>query len=291
MKWEGNSESDNVEDRRGESGGGGGGIGGGHIGVGSVVIALVASYFFGINPLTFLGLMSDGSGPNNGSQQVQTDRPPANDKTTRFVRVVLSDTEKVWDEIFRARGKEYIRPKLDLFTGSIKTACGRGDTVSGPFYCPGDQKVYIDLAFFQTMRDRFQVSSEFAQAYVIAHEIGHHVQNLSGISDKVDQQRREGSEKQANALSVKLELQADCYAGVWAFHANEARGILESGDIEGALKAATAIGDDTLQRQARGSVVPDSFTHGSSEQRVRWFKRGIDTGKLNECNTFTASPL
>ena len=290
MKWEGNSESDNVEDRRGESDSGGG-IGGRHIGLGSVVIALVVSYFFGINPLTVLGLMSGGSGSNDGSQQVQTDRLPTNDKTTRFVRVVLSDTEKVWDDIFRASGKEYIRPKLDLFTGAIKTACGRGDTASGPFYCPSDQKVYIDLAFFQTMRDRFQVSSEFAQAYVIAHEIGHHVQNLSGISDKVDQQRREGSEKQANALSVKLELQADCYAGVWAFHANEARGILESGDIEGALKAATAIGDDTLQRQARGSVVPDSFTHGTSEQRVRWFNRGIETGKFDECNTFAASPL
>ncbi|CAN5724691.1 neutral zinc metallopeptidase [soil metagenome] len=300
MKWEGNRESDNVEDRRGEStsgGGGGGGFSGGRLGIGSVVIALVVSYFFGINPMTVLSLLSGGSAPN--SQTGQSDQAanppsataPANDKTTRFVRTVLADTEDVWGNIFRASGKEYVRPKLDVFTGSIKTACGSGDTASGPFYCPGDQKVYIDLAFFQTMRERFQVSAEFAQAYVIAHEVGHHVQNLSGISDKVDQQRRTSSEKQANALSVKLELQADCFAGVWAFHANQARSILESGDIDAALKAATAIGDDTLQRQARGQVVPDSFTHGSSEQRVRWFKRGIDNGKLNDCNTFGTNQL
>ena len=296
MKWEGNRESDNVEDRRGEStsGGGGGGFGGGRLGIGSVVIALVVSYFFGINPMTVLSLLNGGSAPNSQTGQTANPQPattPANDRTTRFVRTVLADTEDVWGNIFRASGKEYVRPKLDVFTGSIKTACGSGDTASGPFYCPGDQKVYIDLAFFQTMRERFQVSAEFAQAYVIAHEVGHHVQNLSGISDKVDQQRRTSSEKQANALSVKLELQADCFAGVWAFHANQARSILESGDIDAALKAATAIGDDTLQRQARGQVVPDSFTHGSSEQRVRWFKRGIDNGKLNDCNTFGTSQL
>jgi predicted metalloprotease len=253
---------------------------------------LAVSYFLGINPLTVLSIMSGGSGPTSNSQPTrQANTHPADDRTTHFVKTVLADTEDVWGNIFRASGKEYVRPKLDIFTGSIQTACGSGNTASGPFYCPGDQKVYIDLAFFQTMRERFQVSSEFAQAYVIAHEVGHHVQNLSGISDKVDQQRRAASGTQGNALSVKLELQADCFAGVWAFHANQARSILESGDIEGALKAATAIGDDTLQRQARGSVVPDSFTHGSSEQRVRWFKRGIESGKLNDCNTFAASQL
>ncbi|MDO8178377.1 MAG: neutral zinc metallopeptidase [Undibacterium sp.] len=294
MKWEGNRESDNVEDRRGETSntGGRGRFGGGRIGIGSVVIALVVSYLFGINPMTVLSLMSGGSAPDSETQQqAPAQRASATDRTTRFVSVVLADTEDVWGNIFRANGKEYLRPTLTVFTGATATACGRGDTASGPFYCPGDQKVYIDLAFFQTMRERFQVSSEFAQAYVIAHEIGHHVQHLSGISDKIERQRHAASEKQGNALSVKLELQADCFAGVWAFHANQARSILESGDIEGALKAATAIGDDTLQRQARGSVVPDSFTHGSSEQRVRWFKRGIESGKLNECNTFAASQL
>ncbi len=292
MKWEGNRESDNVEDRRGENGSSGGGIGGRHIGIGSVVIALVVAYFFGINPLTVLNIMSGGSAPGSNSQQVgQQNGAPADDRTKLFVKTVLADTEDVWRDIFRASGKEYVRPKLVIFEGSTSTACGRGDTASGPFYCPGDQSVFIDLAFFQTMRDRFQVSSEFAEAYVIAHEVGHHVQHLSGISDKVNQQRHAVSEKQGNALSVKLELQADCFAGVWAFHANQARGILESGDIEGALKAASAIGDDTLQRQSRGSVVPDSFTHGSSEQRVRWFKRGIENGKFNECNTFAAPQL
>ncbi len=294
MKWEGNRESDNVEDRRAEvsDDAGRAGFGGGRLGIGSVVIALVVAYFFGINPLTVLSLMSGGAAPDSQiGQTAPAHKAPASDRTTRFVSVVLADTEDVWGDIFRASGKQYVRPKLDVFTGSIGTACGRGDTASGPFYCPGDQKVYLDLAFFQTMRERFQVSGEFAQAYVIAHEVGHHVQNLSGISDKVEQQRHAVSEKQGNALSVRLELQADCFAGVWAFHANQARSILESGDIEGALKAASAIGDDTLQRQARGQVVPDSFTHGSSEQRVRWFTRGIQSGKLNECNTFAAARL
>ena len=300
MKWEGNRESDNVEDGSDSNafGGGGsrGGFGGGRLGVGSIVIALVVSYFFGINPMTVLNLLSGGSAPSSEAQRPtpthnSTPTTPADDRTKRFIRVVLADTEDVWGDIFRASGKEYIRPKLHEFTGSVNTACGTGDTASGPFYCPGDQKVYLDLAFFQTMRDRFQVSAEFAQAYVIAHEVGHHVQHLSGISDKVDQQRHAVSERQGNALSVKLELQADCFAGVWAFHANQARSIIESGDIDAALKTATAIGDDTLQQQARGHVVPDSFTHGSSEQRVRWFKRGMDNGKLNDCNTFAAGQL
>lgn len=301
MKWEGNRQSDNVEDRRGVAGSDSGrprGISGG-MGIGTIAVALLTAYFLGINPMTVLQLLSEGSGTSasnptshpasqQGRQQTQV---PANDRTTLFVKTVLADTEDVWKNIFSESGKQYKQPKLVLFEEATNTACGRGDTASGPFYCPGDQKVYIDLAFFQTMRERFQVNSEFAQAYVIAHEVGHHIQHLSGISDKVDQQRHAVSEKQGNALSVKLELQADCFAGVWAFHADQARGILESGDIEGALKAATAIGDDTLQRQARGQVVPDSFTHGSSEQRVRWFTRGIQSGKLNECNTFAANRL
>lgn len=285
MKWEGNRESDNVEDRRG-----GGGFGGRSIGLGTIAIALVASYFFGVSPMTVINLLS-GGGQINTSQSVPVQPGASNDPMVKFVATVLADTEDTWGPIFRQSGASYVQPKLVLFSGSTPTACGTGDTASGPFYCPGDQKVYIDLAFFQTMHDRFQVSSDFAQAYVIAHEVGHHVQHLSGIMDKVDKVRRDGSAKQANAISVKLELQADCFAGVWAFHANQERSILETGDVESALKAATAIGDDTLQQQAQGHVVPDSFTHGTSAQRVRWFKRGIDSGQLNNCNTFDAQQL
>ena len=284
MKWEGNRESDNVEDRRG-----GGGFGGRSIGLGTIAIALVASYFFGVSPMTVINLLSGGQVDTSQSASVQPGT--SNDPMVKFVATVLADTEDTWGPIFQQSGSSYVQPKLVLFSGSTPTACGIGDTASGPFYCPGDQKVYIDLAFFETMRERFQVSSDFAQAYVIAHEVGHHVQHISGIMDKVDKARRNGSEKQANALSVKVELQADCFAGVWAFHANQARSILETGDVESALKAATAIGDDTLQRQGQGHVVPDSFTHGTSAQRVRWFKRGIDSGELTSCNTFDAQQL
>lgn len=289
MKWEGNRESDNIEDRR--SGGGGFGFGGRSIGLGTIAIALVASYFFGINPMTVISLLSGGPGQIDISQSAPAQQAASNDPMVKFVATVLADTEDTWGPIFRQRGSSYVQPKLVLFSGSTPTACGTGATASGPFYCPGDQKVYIDLAFFETMRERFRVSSEFAQAYVIAHEVGHHVQHISGIMDKVDKARSSGSEKQANAISVKLELQADCFAGVWAFHADRARGILEAGDVESALKAATAIGDDTLQRQGQGHVVPDSFTHGSSAQRVRWFKRGINGGRMSNCNTFEAQQL
>lgn len=285
MKWEGNRESDNVEDRRG-----GGEFGGRSIGIGTIVIALLGSYFFGVSPATIISLLSGGP-VQLQSQQSPAQRPPAEDQMARFVSTVLADTEDTWGPIFRDSGATYIKPKLVLFTGQTPTACGTGDTASGPFYCPGDQKIYIDLAFYQTMRDRFRVSSDFAQAYVIAHEVGHHVQHISGIMDKVDQARRSGSEKQANAISVKLELQADCFAGVWAFHADRARSILEEGDVASALKAASAIGDDALQRQSQGHVVPDSFTHGTSAQRVRWFQRGLQGGQLNDCNTFAARQL
>ena len=210
---------------------------------------------------------------------------------SHFVRTVLADTEDTWGALFKAEGGSYVRPKLRLYTGSTDTACGPGQSASGPFYCPADQKVYLDLDFFQLMQDRFKVSSEFAEAYVIAHEVGHHVQNLLGLSEKVDQARRTQSERQANAMSVRLELQADCFAGVWAYHANLDRNILEKGDVEAALKAASAIGDDALQRQAQGHVVPDSFTHGTSEQRVRWFGRGIASGEIAQCNTFEARQL
>ncbi|RBA25268.1 KPN_02809 family neutral zinc metallopeptidase [Herminiimonas fonticola] len=284
MKWEGNRESDNVEDRRGS----GGGFGGRSIGIGTIVIALLGSYFFGVSPTTIINLLSGGGGQIT---QQEAQRPPADDQTAKFVATVLADTEDTWGPIFRESGATYVRPKLVLFSGQTPTACGTGDTAAGPFYCPGDQKVYIDLEFFQTMRDRFRVSSNFAQAYVIAHEVGHHVQHISGIMDKVEQAKRGGSQKQANALSVKVELQADCFAGVWAYHANQARSILEEGDVESALKAASAIGDDTLQKQAQGHVVPDSFTHGTSAQRVNWFQRGIQGGDLNSCNTFAARQL
>jgi predicted metalloprotease len=236
-------------------------------------------------------LLSGGSEPAPQTQQAPAHRPPANDKMAKFVSTVLADTEDTWTQLFRETGANYVRPKLVLFSGRTPTACGTGLTATGPFYCPGDQKVYIDLSFYRLMQQRFGVSGEFAQAYVIAHEVGHHVQNLMGISGKVEAAQRRASAKQANALSVRLELQADCFAGVWAYHANQARNILEAGDVETALNAASAIGDDALQQQAHGHVVPDSFTHGTSAQRVRWFKRGIERGKVKDCNTFQAAQL
>lgn len=296
MKWEGNRESDNVEDLRGDDDGGGGGgggfgFGGRSIGIGTIVIALAGSYFLGINPLTIISLLSGGNAPVAPVQHAPARTTAGGDPAVHFVKVVLADTEDVWTQLFRAQNANYVPPKLVLFSGSTATSCGRGQSATGPFYCPADQKVYIDLSFYQLMRERFHVDGEFAQAYVIAHEVGHHVQNLMGISSKVDQARQRASQVQSNALSVRLELQADCFAGVWAYHANEARGILENGDVETALNAATAIGDDALQQQARGRVVPDSFTHGSSAQRVRWFKRGISTGLVSECDTFKAASL
>jgi uncharacterized protein len=282
MRWEGNRQSDNVEDRRG---GGGIGMGGRSIGLGTVVIALVASFFFGVDPLTVISMLS------GGSPQISEVRegPPADDRMAQFVSTVLADTEDTWTELFAAQGGRYEKPRLVLFSGATPTACGTGQSAMGPFYCPADRQIYIDLEFYRLMRERFRVSGEFAQAYVIAHEVGHHVQQLTGISDKVQASRRRLSEAQANALSVRLELQADCFAGVWAHHADRSRNILESGDVEAGLNAASAIGDDALQRQSQGQVVPDSFTHGSSAQRVRWFRRGIDSGQVTECNTFEAA--
>ncbi|MBK6864237.1 MAG: neutral zinc metallopeptidase [Ideonella sp.] len=291
MKWEGNRESDNVEDAR--TGGGGFGLGGGRgIGLGTVAIALVAGWIFGINPLTILGAL-DGSGgaPMVQQQQAPAARPPPEDKLARFVSTVLADTEDVWREQFAQAGGTYRDPKLVLFRGAVPTACGQGASAMGPFYCPGDQKVYIDLDFYETMRTRLGAPGDFAQAYVIAHEVGHHVQNLLGITDKVDTMRGRASEVQRNALSVRLELQADCFAGVWAHHAQAARQVLEAGDVEEALNAATQIGDDTLQRKAQGTIVPESFTHGSGAQRVAWFRRGLEGGSLQQCNTFEARKL
>ena len=290
MKWEGNRESDNVEDRRDGGGGGGGGIGGRGIGIGSIAIALVASYFFGINPMTVLSLLSGGS-PEPQVSQAPAHRPPAGDQVAKFVSTVLADTEDVWKDVFSKGGSAYKEPKLVLFRGSYPTACGQGQAAMGPFYCPGDQKVYIDLNFFETLKNKLGAPGEFAQAYVIAHEVGHHVQNLLGISGKMDQMRSRVSQAEYNALSVRLELQADCFAGVWANRAQESRKILEGGDIESAMNAAAKIGDDALQRAATGHVAPESFTHGSSAQRTKWFNNGLQNGSVKGCDTFSSRQL
>ncbi len=294
MKWEGNRQSDNVEDRRGAGGGAGGGLrlGGRGIGVGTIVVALIAGWIFGINPLALLGMMEGGGGVSAPQvQQAPAQKPPANDTAAAFVSTIVASTEDVWSEQFRAAGAAYQKPALVLFRGATRTACGVGQSAMGPFYCPADAKVYIDLDFFDTLRSRLGAPGDFAQAYVVAHEVGHHVQRLLGITAKVDGMRGRVSEAQQNALSVRLELQADCLAGVWAHHAQKAKAWLEPGDIEEGLNAASRIGDDTLQRQSQGVVVPESFTHGSSAQRTRWFKTGLESGRMDQCNTFEAQQL
>ncbi len=291
MKWEGNRESDNVEDQRSTGGGGGGGIGGRGIGIGSIAIALVASYFFGINPMTVLNILSGGGAPEAQVAQGPAQKPPADDRMAKFVATVLADTEDVWKDIFTKGGSAYKEPKLVLFRGATQTACGAGEAAMGPFYCPGDQKVYIDLGFYQTLKDRLGAPGDFAQAYVIAHEVGHHVQNLLGISGKMDQMRGKVSQTEFNALSVRLELQADCFAGVWAHHAQKSRQILENGDVEEAMNAAAKIGDDALQKNGGGRVVPESFTHGTSAQRARWFNNGLQNGSVKGCDTFSARQI
>ena len=290
MRLDNERESENIEDRRGEGSSGGSRITGGGLGIGGILLVLVVSYFTGVNPATLMGMV-----PSNGSQATQSTpahAPPANDEMAVFVSKVLADTEDTWQAIFRASGHEYQEPKLVLFTGSTPTACGTGSEAMGPFYCGLDQKVYIDLAFYQELKDRYHAPGEFAEAYVIAHEVGHHVQHLLGISEKVQAaQQKSGSEAQANALSVRLELQADCFAGVWGNHADKMKQIIEPGEIEQALTAASAIGDDQLQKQSRGYATPETFTHGTSEQRVKWFKRGIETGDPKQCNTFQTKNL
>lgn len=290
MKWEGNRESDNVEDRRG-SGGGFPIPGGRGIGIGTIVIALLGGWLLGVNPLALLGLLSGGGVPPAQVQQAPAQRPPADDRLARFVSTVLADTEDVWHGVFRQAGGSYQEPRLVLFRGATPTACGTGQAAMGPFYCPADQKVYIDLGFYETLQSRLGAPGDFAQAYVIAHEVGHHVQNLLGISAKVDQMRGRVSQAEYNRLSVRLELQADCFAGVWAHHAQNARQILEQGDVEEAMNAAAQIGDDALQRSSGGAVVPESFTHGTSAQRQRWFHAGMQQGSLKACDTFAARAL
>ena len=285
MRIEGPGSS-NVEDRRGMSMGGRGIVGGG-IGM---VILVVVGLLFGIDPRVILGLAGTVETIQNaGSPQTQMQGKAGapTDDMGRFVSGVLADTEKTWGTLFQQLGRTYRNPTLVLFTGATPTACGTGQTAMGPFYCPLDQKVYIDLQFYQALRDRFRAPGDFAQAYVISHEVGHHVQNQLGIMQKMDEFRSRMSEAQYNALSVRLELQADCFAGVWANHAGN-RKLLEAGDIEEAMRAAAAIGDDTIQRRTQGRVVPDSFTHGTSEQRMRWFMTGMKSGQISACNTFDA---
>jgi len=275
-------ESGNVEDRRG-----GGSLrpGGRSIGIGTIVLALVAMYF-GVDPSVVL---QGGSGVPT-QQSAPATAPPADDAEARFVSQVLADTEDTWRELFRRNGMQYQDPKLVLFSGLTQTACGMGQSAMGPFYCPADQKVYIDLSFYRDLRERFRAPGEMAQAYVIAHEVGHHVQHLLGIAGKVRQMQSQTQDRvRANALSVRMELQADCFSGIWAHHANRTRQILEQGDLESALNAAAAIGDDRLQKQTQGQVVPESFTHGTSEQRMRWFRRGYQSGDLRQCDTFAGA--
>jgi len=277
-------DSDNVEDRRD----GGGGIGRGGVGIGGILLALVVSYFTGINPLTLLGFIEQAPLAQHAPA---AHKPPPGDESARFVSKVLASTEDVWTASFRQNGRQYEAPKLVLFTGATPTACGTGQTAMGPFYCPSDHKVYIDLAFYRELKERFHAPGQFAQAYVIAHEVGHHVQNLLGIADKVHQARLRAGKAEGNALSVRMELQADCLAGVWGKQTDTMQNILDPGDLEAALNAASAIGDDRLQQQSQGRIVPESFTHGSSAQRVRWFRRGFDSGDMNQCNTFKTAQL
>jgi uncharacterized protein len=325
MRWRGERQSENVEDRRDEGGGfafplpgggvrfpSGGGVGsGGGIGLVGFLILLGLALLFGVDPRVILSGAPTGDEtnfpdihlpqsrtgapglptPQQQGPQVQHPQTTQADDLKQFVSVVLADTEDVWSDIFQKYGQRYEDPKLVLYSDGVRSACGMGMSAMGPFYCPNDEKVYIDLSFYEELKNRFHVSGDFAEAYVIAHEVGHHVQKLLGIADQVEAARQQSSEKSANALQVRMELQADCFAGVWANHAQEIKNIIEPGDIDQAIAAASAIGDDRIQRQTQGYVVPDSFTHGSSAQRVRWFRRGYEGGTLEDCDTFNASQL
>lgn len=283
MRFGGQRRSGNIEDRRGLTSGRG--LAGGGIGV--VIVALVAM-FFGADPTMLLQGLQTGQ-PDE--QAVQRGAPSRDDPAADFVAAVLGSTEDAWGEIFAQAGRQYSRPTLVLFTGAVESACGLAQAAVGPFYCPADQKLYIDLAFFHDLQQRFQAPGDFAQAYVIAHEVGHHVQNLLGVAERVQRARQHASANNANALSVRVELQADCLAGVWANHADQRNRILESGDIEEGLNAAAAVGDDRIQMQSRGYVSPESFTHGTAAQRANWFRRGLNNGAVSQCDTFSAAKL
>jgi predicted metalloprotease len=286
MRWTGRRQSSNVDDQRGRGGFGGGGmLSKGGLGLGGIVIIVVISLILGKNPLTLLEQTGVTTGDYTTEQAVEL--TPQQEEQKQFIATVLADTEDVWHKLL----SDYKEPTLVLFSDRVESACGMASSASGPFYCPADEKVYIDLVFYDELQNRFKAPGDFAQAYVVAHEVGHHIQNLMGITDKVHAKRNELSEEEYNKLSVRLELQADFFAGVWAHHANKLQNILEPGDLEEALQAATAIGDDRLQMQSQGYVVPDSFTHGTSEQRVRWFRKGFETGDLNQGDTFNATDL
>ena len=299
MDWRGRRQSNNVEDRRGASTGGNpfgrGGLripirgrrGGGGLGLGGIVLLLIVCWIAGINPLT---LLTDGDiGLGGGAYEQQgSARAPANDETTAFIRTVLAETEDTWNGIFQANGSRYEEPTLVFFSGQVSSACGFASAATGPFYCPGDRKVYLDTSFFRELSQRFDASGDFAEAYVVAHEVGHHVQNLLGILPRFNEARRRMSAVEANQMSIRVELQADCFAGVWGKFTDQ-KGILEKGDLEEALNAAQQIGDDTLQKRSQGYVVPESFNHGTSEQRTRWFQRGFDSGDVKACDTFSGN--
>ncbi len=283
MRWRGGRRSTNVEDYRGRRMGGAGL----KLGGGAIVVVLLA-WFFGIDPRVILGVMEGVQttavepAPPGGVQKTGD----ASDEVAEFISVVLADTEDTWSDLFAERGAQYVPPRLVLFDEVAQSACGRAGASVGPFYCPLDQKVYIDLSFYRELKEKFQAPGDFAQAYVLAHEVGHHVQNLAGTSEEVRAMQQRSAQDEANALSVRLELQADCYAGIWAHHADRSRQILETGDVDEALEAASAVGDDTIQQRSRGYVVPESFTHGSADQRKRWFETGLKAGALDACDTF-----
>ncbi|SIQ24861.1 hypothetical protein SAMN05880582_1011238 [Rhizobium sp. RU20A] len=301
MEWKGRRQSDNIEDRRGDSGigrsplGRGGmripvGGGGGRMSIGTLVLLVVIYFVFKAMGIDLLQVMDGGSlGPSSGYEQTENaprQGSPAEEEMKAFVATVLAETEDTWNGIFQSNGETYQEPKLVLFSGGIRSACGQASSATGPFYCPSDQKVYLDMGFFDELKTNFNASGDFAQAYVIAHEVGHHVQNLLGVLPKFNQMRQGMSEVEANRMSVRVELQADCFAGVWG-HFTKQKGLLEAGDLEEALNAATQIGDDTLQRRSQGYIVPDSFNHGTSEQRRTWFARGFESGRVSSCDTFS----
>ena len=291
MRWQGRRESDNVEDRRGDSTGSSGGLGGGGFrvprgkgGLILLVVVLVAGYY-GVDLTPLLNGEAPVGQTQTQSQQVNS---PEDNQMAKFTSVILASTEDTWSQLFQKMGKQYQDPKLVLYRGATRTGCGTGQSVMGPFYCPADKTMYIDLSFYQEMKDKLGADGDFAQGYVVAHEVGHHVQNLLGIEPKIRQMQQGASKAEQNRLSVKMELQADCFAGVWG-HFMQNQQVLEQGDLEEALNAAQAIGDDRLQQQSQGRVIPDSFTHGTSEQRYTWFKRGFDSGNPNSCNTFASA--
>ncbi len=279
MRWRQSRQSQNVEDYRGRSTGGRGL----KLGVGGGIIALVAAYFLGIDPRVIMGVMGEGGGAQSEAP-IEAGTP--SDEVGQFVASVLGDTEDTWSAIFAEAGREYPAPYLAIFEQGINTACGSATSAVGPFYCPADRKVYIDVAFFRQLETEFAAQGDFAKAYVLAHEVGHHVQTVLGISDKVRAAQQQASEPEANALQVRMELQADCFAGIWAHHADRARQIVEAGDIDEALGAASAVGDDTIQKRVQGQVNQESFTHGSGAQRQEWFRRGFESGRVQDCDTF-----